>query len=371
MKKKFFFQIIILGAFALIAFLPWIFHDSPGAVTSPMKNSTVDTPDGNLAKIKTARVNRTAFSQSLQFSGIVQAKHKSLLSFAVPARVMKKHVEVGSHVTRGQVLITLDDREYRNLHTRAEAAILELKVRMAQANKTRDRVAKLLAAKAATPEEFEHVETMADAVKAGYTAAQAQLADAGRVLSETELKAPFDGTITTILIEPGEFAAPGRPVVEISGDGALELPVEIPETVVAYVQVGQPVDIRLPFAADRIVTGRIASLSRAAVGPGRLFPLRIDLDDGDTVSAGMTAVALLKTREEAALNVPLEAVVNPGSSHPSVFLVRDDVIRKVSVKLGNISENMISVTGDLTVDDQVAVSGHTLVADGERVEVAL
>lgn len=186
----------------------------------------------------------------------------------------------------------------------------------------------------------------------------AQLKETGRLLAETELKAPFSGTITNIMIEPGEFASPGRPVVEISGDGALELQVEVPETVISHVAPESAVNIKLPFASNRMIKGKINAVSKAAIGSGRLFPLKIKIVDVSGVSSGMTAELLLDISERDALTVPLNAVVNPGSSHSSVFCVRENIVKRIPVHLGSIYKDSISVQGNLNAGDQVVIRGR-------------
>ena len=69
-------------------------------------------------------------------------------------------------------------------------------------------------------------------------------------------------------LEPGEWTGPGKPIVEISGDGKLELKVEAPETAVSGLREGAVVFAELPFANGSRIKGRLKSVARASTGPG-------------------------------------------------------------------------------------------------------
>lgn len=362
MKKKTLIQILTgLAVFTAVLLLRLI----PGSGKA-VSGTHVDTP---LPTVKVTQITQSPTSRTLNFSGVIQAKNRAALAFSIPGRISRKNIAVGGHVEKGRILMAVDAGEFQNRVHMAESAYKELDIRLVQAKRSRDRIKLLADANAATAEELEQVTAIVDATQAGKDAAYAQMAETRRLLEETELKAPFSGTITAIMIEPGEFTSPGRPVIEISGDGNLELQVEVPETVFPHVRKGKTVDIRLPFSSHRKIKGRISIVSNAAIGPGRLFPVKIDIIDPDQTAAGMTAELLLEIQTREALLVPLEAVINPGSSIPSVFLVKENVVQKIPVQLGPITGGKVACKGDIAKEDLVVISGHTRLKQGDRVEV--
>lgn len=364
MKKNKSLQSILGFTLIAVALVLWLLPNIHEAATPPKKKKS--TPSVKISKVTVSTVEQT-----LTFSGIISAENKAVLSFSVPARVVRKNVQPGDHVEKGQVLVTLDPNEFKNRYKAAEANLNELEVRLLQAERNKNRIEKLFNAKAATTEELEFVQSNFSAIKAAKVASIAQLEETKRILQETRLFAPFSGTITRVMIEPGEFAVPGRPIVEISGDGPLELHVEIPETVVARIPIKETVSIKLPFSSNRIIKGEIISAARAAIGSGRLYPLKIKIIEDANISAGMTAELLLPVQLEKVLTIPLEAVINPGSSHPSVLLVKSKVIEKVPVRLGPVYGGKISLEGDVSPGDDVVITGQTLLENGDLVEVML
>ncbi len=318
--------------------------------------------------VRAATVEAATTTRSVRFSGVTRSARRAALSFPVPERLLRRDVEIGDHVREGQPLAALESPRFRNAVDSAQAAVAELEVRLEQAERDRRRVAHLASVKAATGEELEHVVAGSDAVRAALDAARAQLADAQRLLDEATLEAPFSGTITAVMLEPGELAQPGVPVVEISGDGGIELRVEVPESVAPGLREGQAASVELPFARQS-ASARITSVARAAVGPGHLFPVIVALEPAPGLAAGMTAELILETAAAQALAVPLRAVVNPGSSQPAVFVIRDGRARRVPVELGDLSGDRVTVTGELSLGERVVVAGNTQIADGDPVEV--
>ncbi len=308
--------------------------------------------------------------RSARFAGVTQAKNRAVLSFAVPARVLDRQIESGSKVVKGQVLARLDDREFKNAVSLARAAFSELKTQLAQARRDRSRMERLAASDVVPVAELERATTRQTALESSLEAAAARLKESRRLLDEVVLRAPFSGTVTKVFIQPGEWAVAGQPAIELTGDGEIELLVQVPETMLDRVSPGQAVQVQLPFADNRLVPGRISSIARAALTAGRLFPLKVELADEPGVVAGLTAQVIIDLSTQGVLTVPLAAVVNPGASEPYLFLYTGGKVIRRIVAIGGIIGDRIVVSGDLHEGDRVVISGQSQITDGQRVEAA-
>jgi RND family efflux transporter MFP subunit len=346
---------IILGVAVVLAALP---NSEPAVEKSDLQNRPVQL----------ATVDADVGQRMVRLPGVTRASDRASLSFVVPGRLATRPVDVGDQVRAGQVVATLDAREYQLAAEAAQASVNELDVRLAQGLRDLARVERLVDAKAATTEEVEQVQAATEALQAARTAAAARLNETRRLVSEARLLAPFAGTVTAAAMEPGEWASPGSAVIELSGSGNIEVAVEVPEAVRARLGEGETVAIELPFSGRR-VEGRVTSVATAASGPGHLFPVEVTLEPGSGVLAGSTAEVILTTTTEPQITVPLEAVVNPGATRPAVFRVVDGTAHQVFVELGDVLGDRVAVRGELAAGDQVVVSGHTSLADGDQVEV--
>ncbi len=332
--------------------------------------------DRGVKRVRVAEVEAATERRELRFSGTTRAARHSRLSFSLGGRLVERPVEVGDRVARGEVLARLDDREVRNAVATARGVLAEVRARRAQAERDLARVRRLVEAKAATEEELEKTRAGLDAMTAAEETARARLDEAERLLGETRLAAPYDGSVTEVRFEPGEYAGPGRPVVVLSGDGDLELEVEVPESVVPHVEEGREVEVIVPLLG-RTVTGEIDSVGRTAAGPGRLFPVVATLPEASGVVVGATAELALTLESDDALAVPVEAVVNPGGRRPALFRVveADGAARveKVHLEVGTLLGERVTVraedSGRLAPGDRVVVGGQRGLLDGEDVEI--
>ena len=319
--------------------------------------------------VQIAPVQVSAAGRSVRFAGVIRSSRTARLSFTVPSRMVARPVDIGDRVRAEQLLARLDMREFENAVAAASAAVAELDVRRLQAMRDQGRMQRLAEVNAATSEALERATALADALSAAHQAAAVRLKDARRLLSEAELKAPFDGTVTAVMLEAGEWASPGRPVLEISGQGDLELEVEVPESVLARLQENAPVTMELPLADHRRVAGRVHSLARAASVPGKLFPVVIKVDSAPGLIPGITAELIFELPTAPVLTIPVSAVVNPGASFPRAFRLENGRAREVIIVIDSFIGQRVAVKGGLNAGDLVIVSGHTALTDGQMVKV--
>lgn len=341
-------------------------------LSADAQKPSVETAVSQIKVVDVAAVEPSTAHRTLRFSGVTRAAQRARLSFSVGGRLVARPAVVGQVVARGEVLARLDDRELGNAVATAQGALAELTARLEQSRRDLKRAQRLADAKAATDEEVERARSGVEALTAAETSARARLKETERLLDETVLRAPFAGTITEVFYEPGEFAVVGRPVVALSGDGAIELSVEVPESVMPSIQSGQDVSIHLPVLGKE-VPGTVKSVARTALGPGRLFPVLVDIAEAPGLTAGSTVELVLDLSTDAALAVPVEAVVNPGGHQPRVFRLVEAAsgvhVEKVNVQVGSLLGSQVIVQGDLQVGDRVVVGGQRGLLDGEAVEI--
>lgn len=335
-----------------------------GSDTPPPTDHSTPAP----RRIEVSRVEVSEVGRTIQLAGVTRAADRARLSFPIPARVASRPVEVGDRVRGGQVLARLDDHEFRLAEKAASAALTELEIRLAQARRDEQRTARLAAVEAATTEELEQNRAAASALAAARDAAAARLAEARRLLAESALEAPFSGTVTMVHVEPGEWTSPGKPVLELAGDGAVEIMLEVPESAWSRLAVGREAAVHLPFLGVS-TAGRITRLAGMSSGPGGLFPVEVTIHERGDIVSGLAAEVVLPLESRPRLTVPMTSILNPGSSRPTVFRIEAGRAHSVEVEIGEVIGDRIAVEGALEAGDSVAISGHTALADNDLVEV--
>ncbi len=340
----------------------------PLALSSRAKETAVpERPDTQRVQVQTVEAGEA--SRTLRFSGVLRSKQRAQLSFPFGGRLSSRSVAIGDRVEAGQSVARLNDRKLRNALGSVAGSLAEIEARQSQMTLERSRVERLVEAGAATREELEQVSAAQEALSSGRDAARARRDEARRVLREASLVAPFAGTVSRVALEPGEYAGAGKTVVEISGDGPLEVELGVPEGWVRSLPEGRQVSVELPLTNSATVPGRITSIARAGVGSGRLFPVVVSVEASDGISAGMTTEVAIPTESGERLTVPLGAILNPGGSRPTVFRLAGDRVEKVTVEVEMLLGERVAVAGDLQAGDQVVTTGLSSLVDGDVVEV--
>lgn len=320
-------------------------------------------------RVRVDRASSAPDHRELTVYGVTRAADRTVLAFAVPGRMLERHVEVGDTVTAGDLVAVVDEAPMRNEQRAASAAIDDLQARLDQVERERQRVQDLIAADLGTGQALDSLDADARSLEAGLDAARARLSEARRLRGETELRAPFDGVVTDVLVEPGQVVAAGTPVLVVTGASGAEVEVGVPETAVARIRVGAQVAVRFPLTGSTSLTGTVTHIARAS-GPGRLFPVTVALPpDADTMP-GVTAEVDLRLPEPAGVAVPVGAVVDPTGAGAAVFAVHEGTARRVPVHIRRITGDLAVVDGELVPGTEVVVAGMGGITDGDAVEVA-
>ena len=352
----------VLALAALVGALAFPLMQSSGAAVAP-------APERTAKRVVTAAATAESSSRELRFSGVVRAKRDANLSFVQPGRITKRWVEVGDRVEAGAAIAALDRRGTSNRVARAEAGVRQAREQLAQGQRDRKRTGRLAAEQAASEVELESAAHAVSLYTASEDAAVVELDEAKRMHRDGMLTAPFAGTIVRVDAEPGEFVGAGHPVVMLSGD-ALEIEVQVPETVLSDIAVDDTVALELPLQGDRGLHGRITSIGHGGQGAGRLFPVVIALELGTELVPGVTAELVLSRTDAAGVTVPVSSVVDAGGGETTVFVIEDGLAQRRPVQVAGLVGSRALVTSGLQGGEDVISGGHFGLVPGQSVRVS-
>ena len=188
--------------------------------------------------------------------------------------------------------------------------------------------------------------------------ARLQFESAQWELAATVLIAPTDGTVTDLGVAVGETVSAGQAAVVLSDLRALQVEINVDETDVARVSVGQETQITLDAFPGAELTGEVTFIAPVAkVESGVvLYPVTVQLSPVQLpVRAGMTADVEITTASRGnALIVPLRAVHTEGA-RTYVHRLAGDQIERMEVELGLMTDTEVEITGGLEEGDVVSV----------------
>ncbi|HEY2825647.1 MAG TPA: efflux RND transporter periplasmic adaptor subunit [Gemmatimonadales bacterium] len=232
------------------------------------------------------KVSRRDLVSTVTASGNIAAKKKVDISPDIQGRIIGISVKEGDHVTKGQVLLRIDPSQFEAQLARAEAALSSSQAATIQAVANKDQA--LRAAQRArelkrtntnllSDEQLEQAETSYKIADANATSAQhqvdqasASLREAQDQLAKTVIKAPMDGEVTRVAVEEGEVAVPGTfskdvgLLVTVSDLSVINLKVQVDETDVVRLAMGDSTEIKIDAFPDTSFTGRVTKISHSA-----------------------------------------------------------------------------------------------------------
>lgn len=361
--------------------------------------------------------------------GKVQPVSKVQVSSNIMGRVEEVAVKEGERVTKGELLLRIDDERYRSAVQQYKALIESATANLAlaeaeqrEAGQNRERTEKLATQGLASEQDLIAVRTRADVAAARVDAAKeevrrarAMLLQGEKDLRETVFLAPMDGVVTALNIEPGENVItgtmnnPGTVILTLSDLSAMEVLTDVDETDVVRVAVGQRAKVTVDALPDTILEGevtRVGQSGRGVTGQAQEetnFEVAILLSNPPAIlRPGMNAdVEILTGVNEKALAVPLQALTArpPGVVHrwqakragtkvdeeaadttgaasrdltEGVFLFDGDKTRFVPVRLGLRGETHVEVFGELQVGQQLITGPYKTIrtlADDQKVKL--
>ncbi|HWN95307.1 MAG TPA: efflux RND transporter periplasmic adaptor subunit [Methylomirabilota bacterium] len=316
-------------------------HDSVSAQNSPA------------VAVRVLMVESKSHLATEEVVGTVRAKLHAVIEAKVSGRIEKMLVAPGQMVKAGEQLAQLDARE---IQARLDQALTLRE----QSQRDAERLRQLLKDNAISQQEFETMEARSRVAVSSVTEAET-------MLGYTRIIAPFDGVITRKLADVGDLATPGRPLLELDDPKALRLEANLPEGLIARVQLGAKLEVRAA-TRDAAIQAVVSEIAPVADPASRTFNVKLDLPDHAGLRAGQFARVTVPVGESKALRAPVSAVTQRGQME-LVFVVADQRAQLRLVKTGKRIGDEVELVSGVSAGEQVVVEGASQLRDGQAVEV--
>ncbi len=337
-------------------------------------------PENSEPLIRSVRyitVKKTSESGARTFSGSLEAGNQSQISFQVAGRIRKLPVKTGQRIQPGQLIAELDptDFELQLREGRANAAQARAQANNADANY--QRVRRLYETGNTSRQDLDAARTARDTARSANVAALETVERIKRQLAYARLEAPAAGVINNVMAEVNEVVAAGRPVVLLQAGKALEASVDVPESFVRMIAIGDPAKVAIGALSTQ-VDGVVQEIGVAAEGSG-VFPVMVKLSsDPAKARPGMVAEVVLTPKKDAVLapegfKVPLTAI---GEDRDGRFVFRLEgdpggtgkVIRQ-PIETGRLAGDGIYVVQGISEGQHIVTAGVSRIQDGLTVRV--
>lgn len=279
-------------------------------------NETHGTPSPAPEPVR-ARVvaaERVDLPETIALRGTVEAAGSAVVSTRVMGVVTRVHTAPGERVARGDLLIEIDPQTSQGQLAQARGALVQAEAARALAEKNYRRFAALAERDAASELEVDQARAQLQQAAAAVTQAEGAVAAADSLAGDANVRAPFAGRVARRMVEPGDLAAPGRPLVEIEPDGERRLVVPVPASLQARaaLAVGSRVAVTLDGRPELgRVDGAVVEVAPGADPASHAFTVEIALPV-PAVATGTAGRAWIDTAPRPAVVVPRDAILAQG-----------------------------------------------------------
>ncbi len=327
------------------------------------------TPAVQVTVSSVAEENNTPF---LTASGKIEAANSATLSTRMMGFVDKVHVTVGQKVTKGQLLVSINNSDLSAKSAQTSAGITEAQAAFNNAEKDYQRFQNLFADNSASQKEL-------DDQRARYEMAKARLEGARQMKNEVQsqfayvnLRAPFNGVVTSKSIEAGDMANPGVALISIEGPGNFEVTASVPESEISKIKSGTEVQV-IVKSSDKNLPGTVTEVSTSAKNTGGQYLVKVVLDKTDaSILSGMYATVqfpIEKKTDVTTVLVPEEALVKRGQLTGIYTVSQSNMAILRWLRLGRTFGDNVEVLSGLNADENYIISSEGKLFNGAKITI--
>jgi RND family efflux transporter MFP subunit len=308
--------------------------------------------------VKTITAEKSNGEGQLEISGFVRGTNRANIAPMMSGRILKIYKREGDIVRKGETIAIIDASQADAQTNAANNSVDALKKTLSKTGDYYDKLVNQTTGDAKKSAKKGR-DLQKQMVKDQIVAAQG-VADVSQVVENNSvLTAPFDGTITSMPVREGDFAAAGVPLVNIDSTKSLELETYVAATDGQKVSVGNVVQIQT--SSENSVSGTVVAVSPAVDTQNLKTYVRIHIGDttgsvhlGDFVRGNIK----ISGSSESSIEIPRKAVINRGGD-PVVFVVDGKSMAEERViKIGKEQNGIVPILQGVSEGEKVVVEGQ-------------
>jgi RND family efflux transporter MFP subunit len=311
------------------------------------------------ALVSVATLKDTVFNHYLDIQGSVNTKENILIQPEMPGTLIALNVKAGQRVSKGQLLARVDDGG-----SSQQVASLETQYQLAKT--TFERQKNLWNQKIGSEIQYLQAQTQ-------MLSLQRSVAQAKAMLSKTEIRAPFSGTIDEVFVEKGQVVAAGpQGLMRIVNLNNMYVSTSVPESYIGKLIVGTQVDVFLT-SLNKNYKGKVRQIGNFINPNNRSFGIEVSIPNPENLLRP-NQVAKLKVIDYTVKNaivVPSNVIQEDGKGNQFVFVATNSngktaMAKKAMVTTGKSSDNVTEILSGLSANDIIVIEGVNTISEGMK-----
>ena len=351
-KKKAFPKAgIVIAVLAVIFILALLAYRISANLKPP--EAAVEAP----VNVKSAEAQLASIYATSPISGRIQPIDEVVIMPLASGEITRVYVKMGDKVSKGAVLFEIDKSQIATTLNQAKEAYDNAKTAY-------DRMSSLYDEGAVSLQTFEQAKSMYVTTRESYNAAS----DA---YSNTTVKSPISGYVTSLTATVGSIASPGAPAAVVADVSALKIDTTVSEYLAPKIKPGDPVDISIATLGSKVYPGVITAVSPAPAAGGLTYPISISVkDDSGEVMAGMFAeIRIVSDEKDKVLCIPSDAVIVKSGRTIAVVIENGNIPKYKDVTTGIDNGEYVEITSGLETGETIVTLGQQYVKEGVAVNI--
>ena len=315
------------------------------------KSEQEKVSEERIEQVKTKKMTTTTITREVVLSATLQGYETQNVAPSVTGKIEHIYVEEGANVKKGDMLVRMDELQYKT----SKLTYANLGVELA-------RVEALLKTGSATQQAYDQLKLSYD-----QTAENIDFLE-----TNTYVKAPFSGVISAKNYEDGELYG-GQPILVLTQISTLKAEIAVPERYFPQVKAGMSLDIRSEiYGNEKAFPATIERVFPTIDPASHTFTIKVKIpNEKDMLRPGMYVNATLFLGKEDVIVVPYQTVLKlQGSDNRYVYINRDGVAKYVPVKLGQRFDDQVEIISDeIKEGDELVVVGQARLVDGVKLNI--
>ncbi|MGB3552805.1 MAG: efflux RND transporter periplasmic adaptor subunit, partial [Candidatus Binatus sp.] len=240
-----------------------------------------DKPGPAPISIAVATAHQQSLDRTAEMQGALFPREHAVMSSEVAGAVAQVAADFGDKVSAGQVMMKINPREYDLRVETAQAALDQERAKLTNSTARYNRAKALRQEGTISPEQFDLMTAQLRVDQADTESAQEALAMARKKLGDTEIKAPFSGSVQKRMVSLGEYVSPGKELYELIATDPIKLRCPMPERFVPLARVGMPVKLTIDAKPGAWYAGKITRIAPALDESSRTLLIEAEVANPD------------------------------------------------------------------------------------------
>lgn len=322
-------------------------------------------------RVNVEAVERVTEGRTIVVRGTVQPTRQAVVSTRVSGPVIAVRVQAGDTVAAGSPLLEIQPEASQGQLDQARGSLAQAQAALTLAERNLERYRELHTQRAASELELDIARMQAEQARGAVDQARGAVAAATSVAAEAVVRAPFAAQVVETLVEVGDLAAPGRPLVRVESTRGRQLHIDIGSGDISALRVGDTVPVELDARPDLgTLEGTVAEIVPTADPATHTFTVKVDLAGAD-VASGLAGRGRIPGGETERLVVPASAIHRRGGLELAVVRAADGTASSRAVTTGGRRpDGRVEVLSGLAAGEMVVVDAAAPPVEGTPLEVA-